>query len=359
MGDPLPLSGGQLWALLLAAFRHLSWGQREVSRELRRWRSRAEAIPDEPIRQDALETLHTKRPHIVGAALFAILPPRRDARLLRLLVAYEVMLEFLDNASERVADRANGAQLHLALVEALDPSAPTSDYYRHHPWKSDGGYLLELVQTCRSGCVSLPFYGEIRRLLLQGASHCGGVQSLNHETDGVRRGAALRAWAAQEFPQERETSWWELSAAASSSLGVHALLAVAASERHDWARVHAAYVPWACAVSTMLDSYVDDVRDKADREHSYIGYYPSREVAVGRVSELISRTVSSARGLPGGERHAVIAACMIAMYLSNDRARDPAMRASTDRLARAGGSLTRLLLPVLRVWRTAYAQRSN
>jgi hypothetical protein len=54
----------------------------------------------------------------------------------------------------------------------------------------------------------------------------------------------------------------------------------------------------------------------------------------------------------------VIAACMVAMYLSKDSARTPAMRPTTDRLSEAGGSLTRLLLPVLRLWRVAYAQRS-
>jgi len=359
MSDPLPLSRGQLRALLAAAMRELSWGLRAASREMRGWRRRAHMIPDGPIREDALETLQRKRTHIVGAGLFSILPGRRDPRLLRVLVGYEIILEFLDNAHERAAEQVNGHQLHRALVEALDPSTPISDYYLHHPWKDDGGYLRALVEACREGCVSLPFYADVRRLLLQGASRCGGVQSLNHETDSRRRGAALREWSEREFPGEREASWWELTAAASSSLGVHALLAAAASHRHDWARVNAAYVPWICAVSTMLDSYVDEARDIAGSEHSYIAYYPSPEIAVRRLSELIRRAAHEARSLPGGHRHAVIAACMVAMYLSNDRVRGPAMRASTDRLAEAGGSLTRLLLPILRLWRAAYAQRST
>jgi tetraprenyl-beta-curcumene synthase len=357
MSDPLPLSRGQLRALMAATMRELSWGLRAVSREMRGWRYRAHLIPDRTIRADALQTLERKRTHIVGAGLFSILPGHRDHRLLRVLVAYEIMLEFLDNAHERAAHELNGRQLHRALVEALDPSAPISDYYLHHPWKDDGGYLRALVEACREGCVSLPFYEDVRRLLLQGASRCGGVQSLNHEPDSTRRGAALRTWSESQFPGERDTSWWELTAAASSSLGVHALLAVAACHRHDWARVNAAYVPWICAVSTLLDSYVDEVGDAAHGEHSYIGYYPSREIAVGRLSELISRSAHEARSLPGGHRHAVIAACMVAMYLSNDRVRAPAMRASTDRLAAAGGSLTIVLLPILRLWRAAYAQR--
>jgi hypothetical protein len=50
---------------------------------------------------------------------------------------------------------------------------------------------------------------------------------------------------------------------------------------------------------------------------------------------------------------------MIALYLSKDSARVSAMRDDTGAMAASGGSLTRLLLPILRLWRTAYAVRST
>jgi hypothetical protein len=89
-----------------------------------------------------------------------------------------------------------------------------------------------------------------------------------------------------------------------------------------------------------------------------MAHYPSMEVAVERLSELVWRSRSEARALPRGSRHAMIAACMIAFYLSKDSVRTPAMRASTRKLRRAGGPLVELLLPVMRLWRTAYGQRS-
>jgi tetraprenyl-beta-curcumene synthase len=139
--DPAPFGPRQAWALLVAATRELLWGLPAVSRELNAWRVRAEAIPAEPIREDALDSIEHKRDHAEGAALFWILPNHRDPRLLRLLVAYQTIWDFLDNLSERDTGEANGRQLHLALVEALEPGSPISDYYRHHPWKDDGGYL--------------------------------------------------------------------------------------------------------------------------------------------------------------------------------------------------------------------------
>ncbi len=68
-------------------------------------------------------SLSSKRASTDGAALFWTLPDGRSPNLLRLLVAFEVMADFLDNVSERgvQAGPANGIQLHVALSEALDP----------------------------------------------------------------------------------------------------------------------------------------------------------------------------------------------------------------------------------------------
>src|ERR1700693_1609341 len=101
MNDPAPLSPGQLWALATATTRELVWGLGAVSTEIRRWRRLALAIPCSVIREDALDALVRKRTHADGAALFWILPRRRNSELLRLLVSYELIWDFLDNLRER------------------------------------------------------------------------------------------------------------------------------------------------------------------------------------------------------------------------------------------------------------------
>ena len=88
------------------------------------------------------------------------------------------------------------------------------------------------------------------------------------------------------------------------------------------------------------------------------GHYSSSEFAAQRVGELVGRSALEARRLRNGHRHAVIAACMVAMYLSSDSARIPAMSATTRSLVQEGGSLVMLLLPILRLWRIAYTLRS-
>ncbi|HEY1450943.1 MAG TPA: DUF2600 family protein [Solirubrobacteraceae bacterium] len=326
------------------------------------WEVHARAIPDTRLREDALSSIAHKRGHTDGAALFWILPRHRDLNLLRLLVAYEMIWDFLDCVNERAADAgtANGCQLHLALIEALDPGAPISDYYRYHPWREDGGYLRALVESCRHSCASLPSYGRVRPLLIREAQRAQ-VLAFNHDNDPLGRDAALRAWASREFSGEQRLSWYELSGAASASMTVHAFLALAAEPsctEADLQHTCAAYFPWLSAATTMLDSYVDQSEDEANGDHRYIGHYPSEALAGERVRELVARSATEARRLRRGHRHAVIAASMVAMYLSKDSARTPDMRESTQSIVRAGGSLTRLLLPILRFWRVAFAQQA-
>jgi tetraprenyl-beta-curcumene synthase len=346
--------------LAAAAIRELLWGLRSVSRELSAWQRLARAIPDVPIREDALGALVRKRTHVDGAALFSILPRRRNPCLLGLLVAYEIVLDFLDNVNEREASPANGRQLHIALIEALNPDRGISEHYRHHLCRDDGGYLRALVEACREGCALLPGYPQVRGVLLREATRAL-VLGINHELDPLGRDEELRRWARQECAGYLDASWFELSSAASASLTVHALLALAAESvggEHEVAAVHAAYFPWLSAASTMLDSYVDRAEDTVIGNHAYIEHYPTDEAGLRRVRELVGRSTWEARQLRNGHRHAVIAAAMVAMYLSKDSARAASMRESTRGLVYAGGSLTVLLLPILRMWRAVYALRS-
>jgi tetraprenyl-beta-curcumene synthase len=355
------ISSWQGWALLLAVVRQLVWGLKGVSREVEKWRAHAADIPDATVREDALAALEHKRPNADGAGLFWIITSKRCPGLLSLLVAYEIMADFLDSAIERGAHVgiANGRQLHLALVEAVDISSPISDYYQYHPWRDDGGYLCRLVATCRRGCAELPSYESVRPLLMRAAT-LAQVQGLSHELDVVLRDAVLERWAAQESEPDSELGWYETAGAASAWLTVLALLAVAA-EPMPFANhafdVYLAYFPWISLTATLLDSYGDLAEDELNNENSYVARYVSFEFAVLRINDVVRRASFEAGLLRNGERHSVILAAMIAMYLSKDSARTPDMAATSRTLLRSGGPLAMLLGPVLRAWRTAYSLR--
>jgi tetraprenyl-beta-curcumene synthase len=358
--DPAPLSTSQLRALVAAAGRELVWGLPAVAHEVKYWSHVARQIPDLPIRHAALTALTEKRAQTDGAALFSILPQIRSITLLRLLTAYQIIWDFLDSVHERAPTRQNGRLLHRALIDALDPERPISNYYRYHTWSDDGGYLRALVTVCRERCVGLPCYEQVRAIVIREAVRAQ-VLTLNHDPDLVKRKTDLKRWAIEEFPGDHEALWFELSGAASAGLTVFALLALAAEPTchdSDIARVYNTYFPWTSAMATMLDSYVDQLHDRAKGDHIYISHYGTPELAVEHICKLVRRGLREARRLKNGDRHVVIAASMVAMYLSKDSARTPAMHEATRRILRSGGSLTRVLHPILRLWRTTYGLRS-
>jgi hypothetical protein len=187
------------------------------------------------------------------------------------------------------------------------------------------------------------------------------VQGLNHALDPRHRDEALRAWLQTGPSQPAELEWFELTAVESAPLVIHPLLALAASPRaraRDVGAIRAAYFPWVSLATVMLDSYVDQAEDAVNGNHSYIAHYPTPTAAVERLHGTIERAVSGALTLPDGHRHAVVVACMVAMYLSKDSASTPELHATTRSLIDAGGSLTRVLVPVLRLWRIRHRQQA-
>lgn len=358
--NALPLSRLQCTALLTATARQLRWGLRTVSGEIRAWRAHAVAIPDPALRRDALGALEGKRGHADGAALFWTLPRVRSDDLLRALVRYELLQDFLDTVTEPGAAVGpdDGEPLYLALADALDLDRTIADYHAGCG-RDDGGYLAALVAGCRDGCRALPGYDVVQPLLVREARR-SRVLVINHRGEEGSRDVELRRWAAQHLLGERDLQWFERTAAASGWITTLALLAAAANARvtpEEAAATHAAYFPWLAMALTMLDSYADQAEDRANGDHSYVGHYATPEAVVERLCESVARAASGVLGLPDGERHAVLLGCMIALYLSKDSARAPVLRDSSAQIAAAGGTLPKLLLPVLRTWRICNGQR--
>jgi tetraprenyl-beta-curcumene synthase len=289
----------------------------------RRLLARAEAIPDPLLREDALTSHRQKGSNSEGLAALAVLAPApRRAALARSLVSYQLMLDYLDGVSERPCDDpvANGYRLHRAFEVALDPEADHDDYYAHAAAREDGGYLVALIESCRAPLRELPSYPAARSSLLRQARLCRESQALNHAQHFAQIDDRIAEWAertAAECGLEGEFEWWEmLAAAAASSLGVGALLALAAAPpapEADARRVEAAYFPWASGLNALLDSLVD--LDEDPEEASHLRRYDSLEEAGGRLELFARRARARVAGLPEGSTHEAILAAMGSLYL--------------------------------------------
>jgi tetraprenyl-beta-curcumene synthase len=347
---------GDLWAVVRLVLSYYLTVARHVRRELACWRGHARAIPDPCLRELALGKLADEHLNAQAAAVFATLAPLRTRRCAaRMIVAFQVMYDYLDAVSEQSSGDpiANGLRLHEALLAAVVPTRPAADYYAFAACgRDDGGYLDCAVASFRARMRAMPAQATVRLALARCASRVGEGQTRTHAVDAAGVGQ-LRVWGttlARASPYE----WWEATAGAASTLALHALFAAAADMRttaEDVLALERAYFP-ACAISTLLDAFADQRSDRLSETRNYLDYYATDSEAIDRLAIIARDADRSTRDLKRGTRHATIVSGISAFYLSAVSAREPESRDAVQRIA---GTLRpgtiRALLAVLRIKR--------
>ncbi len=193
-----------------------------------------------------------------------------------------------------------------------------------------------LVDACRGGCRRLPAFAAVRPFVELETSRAS-VLALNHELDPVRRDAALRAWVAHAVPDEHGLRWYERTAAASQSVVVFALLALAdrpprhpGRRRCDLPRL----LPLVCLRRHDARQLRRPGRRRGRRRPQLHRALPRPGAGGPRLHESVVQAATRQLALPHSERHGVLLGCMIAMYLSKDSARAPDLRAASESVAR-------------------------
>jgi tetraprenyl-beta-curcumene synthase len=296
----------------------------QTRRERRAWRMRALQIPDPQLRSYALYSVDRKWAHCEGAAAFALLAPRRlRANVVRLAITYQLMIDYLDGASEHpVSDPyANTLRLHRAPQAAVAGQAQRlCDYYMFHPHQRDGGFLARQVDGCRQLFSSLPGFGAVAEraeryatLYAEAQGHCHAAEAKTGPRPVSRRINA-------EASRHPTCRWPEMLAACDTSLPVLALMALGASpECTEWEveRCCAAYFPWAAALHILLHGMVDQPGDHESASFNQFDHYGSKEEAAEALGSIATRSRDLLCDLPRGESHLLLLAGMVGLYLAS------------------------------------------
>jgi tetraprenyl-beta-curcumene synthase len=327
--------------------------------ELQHWQHCAQSIPDPVLREQALKKLSSESLNSEGATIFALLAPRASRRrLIRLIVAYQVMYDYLDAVNEEPAFSPldYGLQLHRALLDTMQSRQTSTDYYANHIKHDDGGYLNALVGTCRDTLSTLPFKEAITPTLAVAIKRCGEAQAQNHAS-AVEGHDQLIQWSEQQAPDSKYL-WWELTAAGVSSLAIHALLAAAATPKmtsHEAHSIGAAYFPAVCAISALLDSLIDLARDANTTNHRFATHYTSSGQAAERYAAIIADAEARLNGLRQAQRHKTLLIGVLGYYLSASEARNGFALAVTTRAINAASPAILPILAIMRIRRLKHA----
>lgn len=343
------LAGAFVWA----ALRYWLTVFPRVALELRYWRRRATRIADPSLRQLALVSL-AKRGNMEGAAAFATFVPRRARRsVIRGLVAFHVIYNYADMLAEQPTEDPVGTarRLHRALLAALDPSGSSTPDGQPTAERVDGDYLAEMIAAFQMAAWQLPSYGAVAATVCRAAERIVAFQSLS-----LGQAGELESWAEGRDPTAAGLAWWELAAAAGSSLPVDALIAAAASpglSAQEVAAIEAAYFPCIGALHSLLDSLVDEEEDAATGQPLLLDCYPSRQHAADGLQALAAGSLKAARGLPDGTDHALVVTAMACSYLVAPEARASAVDVAARQVRASLGPLARPMLLVFKLRRLA------
>lgn len=329
----------QSWAWGREYFRHV---RPDVVRGLSPLRARAESIPDPTLRDHALSSLNTKQFHCEGGGVFS--GPSRDpeGHLLDFLLPYQTLCDYLDTVTDRgpSQDPDDLRQLHLALIDAVNPDNPLRDYYALHPHQADGGYLVSLVEDARHGLSKFPGFHGVHPAMNRLVELYVDLQVYKHGPLD-QRVARLAGWFDSQPETIRDSlAWWEFAAATGSTLGLFALLNLARNPEPTPDRVNnitRLYFPWMGALHILLDYYVDQEEDRLGGDLNFITYYPSPARAIAAIQRIYRRVMTLAGGLEDAAFHQYIARGLLGFYLSDRKVRS---QTASCRLLASGGPVS-------------------
>lgn len=327
-----------------------------VARELDRWRNFAASMPNRELSHQAIQSITHKQFHAEGGAIYATASPENADRLVRLIVALQTISDYLDNLCDRTASESEDdfRNLHLAMLDAVDPCRETADYYRLHPNQDDGGYLQALVDECRRQLEGLPSYEIARPHVVRLVGLYSDLQALKHLVPSEVRHPRLMRWYAeyqQEFP---DVSWFEFAAATGSTLGMFSLFL--ASLRPDFTAAQAdaivkAYFPWVCGLHILLDSVIDQQEDRDEGDQNFMDCYRDQAQMRSRLNTFIRESGRHVRALPDWAFHQTVVSGLLAVYLSDRKVEQQGLSAMAWDLLRCGGPTSILNYLILRWYR--------
>lgn len=327
-----------------------------VLNELDYWSAKAELIPDWELRVQALSSIRSKRFHAQGGSVYALYQPTDLTGAVRFIVALQTISDYLDNLCDRagVTDESAFTQLHLAMLDAVDPARPISDYYCYYPFKDDRGYLEELALTCRRQIQKQPSYRLILPKVVEYVQRYSKLQTYKHLSLSIRE-TRLSDWAKTNLNPATGIHWWEYAAAAGSTLGIFLLYAVSANPaltNEEVELIDNVYFPWVTGLHILLDYFIDAHEDLKMGDYNFTFKYQTPSECIERLAFFIRQSIQASRRLPNPHFHLTVVRGLLAMYLSDPKALIPEIKKQSLFLVGKGGVKSRLFHQCCKLLRT-------
>lgn len=297
-----------------------------VKIELVSWQQKA-CLSNGILSQQALSSIDKKAFHAQGGSIYSLYNQSVDKELIKFIVALQTISDYLDNLCDRVGIEDDQAflQLHCAIIDGLQRDPHFSDYYALYPYRDDGGYLKDLVHTCKDYVRKLPSYPLVQEEILYLGTLYSQMQAYKHTPVSLRE-QYLDNWAKPHLDKYPNLSVWEFSAAAGSTLGIFMLCTLAKSpnlKKNKVTQVMDAYFPWVCGFHILLDYFIDLQEDLATGDLNFVSYYADLEEKNQRLLWFLQQSLERISQLDYPLFHLTVIEGLLSMYLSDPKTAFP------------------------------------
>jgi len=317
-----------------------------VRRQLNHYRRRLIGV-DSPLARQGLASIRDKEFHCLGGSVYAFLAKEKQREdVLQFIVAFQTISDYLDNLCDRFGIHSEQVfrQLHQSMLDSLDSSGEYGDYYGSFPCQDDSGYLYLLVDQCREALERLPHIPQRRDSLFALTKLYIDLQSYKH----MERGAGEERLAAL-YQEKQDTApnlyWWEFAAACGSTLGVFALVA------GGDATLDKEYMPWVQGIHILLDYYIDQAEDEEHQDMNFVAYYKEGD-EIERLLWFYRQAKRAVSNLSRAKFHSLVVDGLMALYLSDSKARGQELAGTTARLMSKTSYRARMLERMARYLRS-------
>ncbi|GGD05694.1 tetraprenyl-beta-curcumene synthase family protein [Pontibacillus salipaludis] len=295
----------------------------QVHKELSYWKGRANQIPNQELRRQALDSIEDKTFHCEGGSIYAILAGDNRDKAIQFVVAYQTISDYLDNLCDRSTslDPKDFRTLHTSMKDALTPGNPIGDYYAEREEKDDGGYLQDLVKTCQNLLGQLSNYSQIKGYLYELADLYCDLQVHKH-VKMDERVPRLKSWFNDYQKRWGDLSWYEFSACSGSTLGIFCLVSYAHGEHlteEVASQVYNGYFPYMQGLHILLDYYIDQQEDLEEGDLNFCTYYDHEDHMKERFLYFIDQTKLHVNPLPHASFHHMVQKGLVGLYLADSK----------------------------------------
>ncbi|SDM28825.1 tetraprenyl-beta-curcumene synthase family protein [Bacillus sp. OK048] len=316
-----------------------------VHQELSYWRQRAESIPNEELRTQALASIEHKTFHCEGGGILGLCAKDDYKKAVKFIVAYQTISDYLDNLCDRSTslDPMDFAALHESMHDALTLECEPKNYYRLRVDQNDGGYLNDLAETCRSVLRELKHYSLIRDYLLELCEYYCSLQIHKHvvQEDRVPR---LEKWFEDHQNKLPAMEWYEFSACSGSTLGIFCLVSYAMREdfqAEDADNIMKGYFPYIQGLHILLDYFIDQEEDLEGGDLNFCFYYDNQETLFNRLKHFVHEADRHTEFLPHKKFHQLINRGLLGIYLSDGKVRkQKKIRKLAKEMIKTGGIIS-------------------